>query len=157
MPVVDIFKSVRTSFFIRTSFFLSFVQIIQVNNYSFSYISFLVFVKIRQMWRKFVDFIRISFSISITIIAIVRRKIINLTNVSFLSSTDDAQTFRKRQWQVIRGTEWPLIPKSFHFLYFIYYNRNLIELQYLTMRRIEISLNTITSKLIKNINYVKET
>ena len=96
LPVVDIFKSVRTSFFIRTSFFLSFVQIIEVNDYSFSSISFLVFVKIRQMWKKFVDFIRISFSISITIIAIVRRIIIYLTNVSFLSSTDDAQTFRER-------------------------------------------------------------
>ena len=96
LPVVDIFKSVRTSFFIRTSFFLSSVQIIGVNKYSFSWIYFLVFVKIRQMWKKFVDFIRISFFISITIIAIVRRKIINLTNVSFLSSTDDAQTFRKR-------------------------------------------------------------
>ena len=96
LPVVDIFKSVRTSFFIRTSFFLSSVQIIGVNNYSFSSIFFLVFAKIRQMWEKFVDFIRISFFILITIIAIVRRKIINLTNVSFLSSTDDAQTFRKR-------------------------------------------------------------
>ena len=96
LPVVDIFKSVRTSFFIRTSFFLSSVQIIGVNNYSFSSIFFLVFAKIRQMCEKFVDFIRISFFILITIIAIVRRKIINLTNVSFLSSTDDAQTFRKR-------------------------------------------------------------
>ena len=96
LPVVDIFKSVRTSFFIRTSFFLSFDQVIEVNNYSFSSIFFLVFAKIRQMWEKFVDFIRISFFILITIIAIVRRKIINLTNVSFLSSTDDAQTFRKR-------------------------------------------------------------
>ena len=96
LPVVDTFKSVGTSFFIRASFFLSSVQIIGVNNYSFSSIFFLVFVKIRQMWKKFVDFIRISFFILITIIAIVRRKIINLTNVSFLSSNDDAQTFRKR-------------------------------------------------------------